>query len=79
MSCPSCASRNVAEFPAEINIHVDGRNLDQLGVLVFPKIFVCLDCGVSRFTTPETELTLLTRGHRASEVKRVQEIVGFRS
>jgi len=54
MSCGSCTSPNVAEFPAEINIHLDGKNLDQVGVLVFLKIFVCLDCGVSRFTTPET-------------------------
>jgi hypothetical protein len=67
MSCPSCASGNVAEFRAEINIHGDGRNLDHVGFLVFPTIFVCLDCGVSRFTTPETELTALTRGNRASE------------
>jgi len=52
MSCGSCTSPNVAEFPAEINIHLDGKNLDQVGVLVFLKIFVCLDCGVSRFTTP---------------------------
>lgn len=67
MSCPSCASGNVAEFAAEINIHSDGKNLDKADVLVFPKISVCLDCGVSRFTTPETELAYLARANRASE------------
>jgi hypothetical protein len=76
MSCPSCASGNVAEFAAEINIHVDGKNLDQVGVLVFPKISVCLDCGVSRFTTPETEVTVLARGNRVSEAKSGRASVG---
>jgi len=57
MRCPSCASDRQAEFTAEVNIHTRGlQNLDKPGVLVFPEVVVCLDCGFSRFTTPETEL-----------------------
>ena len=60
MSCGSCGSGNQAEFSAEINIHFSGlKNLDKPSVLVFPKLLVCLDCGLSQFTLPETELCLL--------------------
>ncbi len=60
MYCPHCASDTQAEFPAEINIHLSGlRNVDRPGLLLFPKLLVCLGCGYSRFTTPETELALL--------------------
>jgi hypothetical protein len=62
MMCLLCASSNQAEFAAEINIHFRGReNIDNPGVLVFPKVLVCLDCGSSRFSTPETELSRLAR------------------
>jgi hypothetical protein len=57
MRCPSCASDRQVEFTAEVNIHTRGlRNIDTPGFLVFPEVLVCLDCGFSRFTTPETEL-----------------------
>jgi hypothetical protein len=60
MSCLSCASGNQAEYTSEINIHFPGlKNLDKPSVFVFPKLLVCLDCGCSWFTTPETELALL--------------------
>jgi hypothetical protein len=60
LSCLSCASGNQAEFGAEINIHFPGlRNIDRPSLLAFPKLLVCLDCGFSRFTLPETELRLL--------------------
>jgi hypothetical protein len=52
-----CASDNQAEFSAEIHIHFCFRkNLDKPGIFVFPKVLVCLNCGFSPFTIPETEL-----------------------
>jgi len=60
MHCPQCASDTQAEFSTEINIHFSGlRNIDRPGLLVFPKLLVCLECGYSRFTTPKPELALL--------------------
>ncbi len=68
MYCGSCASSGQAEFTAEINIHFRGpQNLAKPGVLVFPKVLVCLDCGFSRFITPETELARLVSGTMTSE------------
>jgi len=57
MSCVSCQSGNQSEFSAEMLIHFNGRkNIDTPGALIFPKILVCVDCGSSQFTVPETEL-----------------------
>jgi hypothetical protein len=65
-----CDSGNVSDFSAEINLHFSGlKNLDKPNVVLFPQVLVCLDCGFSRFTNPETELGLLgtqtnkARGH----------------
>ena len=37
-------------------IHFSGRKLGNPGVLTFPKIFVCLDCGSTWFRVPQNEL-----------------------
>ena len=58
MTCTSCGSRNQAEYGAEINIHLP-RDRDKAAVLVFPKLVVCLDCGIAEFTVPEAELRRL--------------------
>ena len=63
MSCPSCASQNEAEFATEMMIHFRGLlNLDYPGVLAFPQVSICLDCGASRFTTTRAELRVLREG-----------------
>jgi hypothetical protein len=68
MSCQLCTSAREEEFAAEINIHFSGlKNLDKPSVFVFPKILVCLDCGFSRFTTPEDALALLAEATPPSD------------
>jgi len=63
MNCRSCGSGNRREFGTEINIHFPGlEGLDKPAVLVFPKVVVCLDCGFTQFTLPETELRQLRAG-----------------
>ncbi len=45
-------------------IHFSGRrHLENPGVLIFPRISVCLDCGSTLFTIPETELRLVREGN----------------
>jgi hypothetical protein len=56
---------NQAQFGSEIIIHFSGlKNLDTPTVMVFPKILVCLECGVTEFTVPEPQLRLLVKGQK---------------
>jgi len=65
MPCLLCGSNTEAEFTAEMVVHFSfsgSKNLNKPGVWVFPKVLVCLDCGISQFTIPESELALLATG-----------------
>lgn len=63
MKCPACASDNLGGFSAEVHIHFPHReNLDKPGVFLFPRVFVCLNCGLSSFTATESELRELGQG-----------------
>lgn len=63
MSCLSCGSNHQEQLAAEMIIHFSGlRNVDKAGVWVFPHLLVCLDCGFSSFSIPETELPILASG-----------------
>ena len=59
--CRSCLSRNHSEFNSEMCIHFSEglEGLEKPAVFVYPKITVCLDCGHSEFSMPETELRSL--------------------
>jgi hypothetical protein len=60
MPCPECGLSNEAHFSAEMVVHLGGlKNLDKSGVLLFPRLSVCLDCGFVQFTVSGTELALL--------------------
>jgi hypothetical protein len=65
MTCRLCGSNKHAEYDAEINVHLP-RDQDKVAVLVFPKLVVCLDCGVAEFTVPEAELRQLGKRGAAS-------------
>lgn len=61
MVCKGCHSGHVKEYPAEINIQFPGReNLEKPSVWVFPKLLVCLDCGLTEFRISETKLQSLS-------------------
>ena len=61
MSCQLCGSGDEAELAAEMIIHFSGlKNLDKAGVWVFPRLLVCLNCGCSHFTVPESELASIS-------------------
>jgi hypothetical protein len=77
MYCALCESSNQAEFTTEVMIHFSGvKKLDKPGVLVFPKVLVCLDCGSSRFTVRGTDLALLAQRNTKTEASTRQGSVG---
>ena len=49
------------EFTGEICMHFPGglESLDKPLVWAYPKVAVCLNCGLAQFTVPETELKLI--------------------
>jgi hypothetical protein len=63
MSCRSCGLGNQRKFAAEMSVHVLGlENVDKPVVWVFPKLWVCMDCGFTELTIAENELRLLGKG-----------------
>jgi hypothetical protein len=66
MSCARCSSLNEVEFTGEVTLHVCSSTSTKLGVLTFPVVLVCLDCGAARFNTPTKELWLLREEARRS-------------
>ena len=77
MDCLSCGSTKQAELTTEMMIHLRGlEHLDEPGVLVFPKIRVCLSCGLARFTVPETELASIAKCTLENEAERSQHAAG---
>ena len=68
MSCAMCSSANEAEFTTEVMIHFSGlKHLTNPGLLKFPRVSICLDCGFSWFTVPKTELASLARAASTSD------------
>jgi len=61
MLCSACQSRDHREFASEIAIHVEeGINgVANSQVLVFPKITICMNCGVMQGQIEEADLPLL--------------------
>jgi hypothetical protein len=67
--CRSCASPNLSELDAEMNIHFPGlRNLDPPSFFAFPKLLVYLDCGLTESILSEAELRQL-RGCASAVVR----------
>jgi hypothetical protein len=60
MSCRVCTSDNQNTFPTEIAVHLP--ELSTPLVFLYPKVVVCIDCGFTEFSIPETELCVLRDG-----------------
>jgi len=69
MSCTRCLSLHQTELNTEINLHFRGLpNLGEPGIFVFPKVLVCLDCGLSEFVIEKRELAQITEKSIARRV-----------
>jgi hypothetical protein len=77
MYCLSCGSTKQTELTAEVMIHFRGfEHRDNPGVLLFPEIRVCLGCGLSRFTVPETELSSVAQEILENKSHTLKESAG---
>ena len=63
MACLSCRSENVKAFTSEINIHFPGKANLTKSVFAFPKLLVCLDCGLADVLLSEGELRNLRESY----------------
>jgi len=76
-SCPTCRPVKRVELTSEVLVHFSGlQNLDNPGVWLFPKISVCLNCGFSWFTVPETELASIGKVTSAGSSARLKKSDG---
>jgi hypothetical protein len=64
MACKQCGSHTAPSiFVGEVAIHHQGlKGLDQALVWVFPKLGLCVHCGLTEFIVPETEMRELLQG-----------------
>lgn len=56
MACFSCRSENVKAFTSEINIHFPGKANLARSLIAYPRLLVCLDCGLADVLLSEDEL-----------------------
>jgi len=59
VSCRVCASENQSRFLTEIAIHLPGLSTPH--VFLSPQVVVCMDCGSTEFSIPETELARVAK------------------
>jgi len=57
--CQSCSSSNLLALDAEICLHSPGLNgLKKTPQFIFPKVLVCLECGLMQGSLAAAELSL---------------------
>jgi hypothetical protein len=56
----ACDSDRLGTFSGEVAIHFP-EGLNEPIVWVFPKVVVCLSCGLAQFPVPKPELSVLAR------------------
>jgi len=62
LTCKCDSSNKQSTLNGEVALRFPGlKGLDKPAVLVFPKLLVCLQCGLTEFTIPENELRLLAQ------------------
>jgi hypothetical protein len=67
VTCKSCQKDNHGSFGGEVAIRYAGlEGPDKLIVWVFPRILVCLECGVAEFHIPGEELRKLAKADAAA-------------
>ena len=61
MICKRCGSDELSELAAEIALPFPVLNCNKPPVLIFPMVLICVHCGFSEFTVPESVLQVLAQ------------------
>jgi hypothetical protein len=73
MSCTRCLSLHQTELNTELNLHFRGLTfIGDPGILMFPKVLVCLDCGLAQFVVAERELSQIVERNEKRHVSSVK-------
>ena len=73
MSCTRCLSLHQTELNTEMNLHFRGLTfVGDPGIFVFPRVLVCLDCGLSQFVVAERELSQIVERNEKRQVSSVK-------
>jgi hypothetical protein len=60
MRCARCATDNLKTFNGELAIHFPGwEGLEKPVVWAFPKLIVCVGCGLVQFDLPDEQMAQL--------------------
>ena len=60
MSCRRCAADRLKDFNGELAIHFPGlQSLETPIVWVFPRVRICLSCGLAELVIPDAQLETL--------------------
>jgi hypothetical protein len=71
MSCVRCASERLKNFNAEVAVHFPGwEGLAKPAVFVFPKLLVCLGCGLVQFELASEQLAQLKSDDLAAQSRK---------
>jgi hypothetical protein len=71
ISCPSCSTNNKRTLNGEIALHFDGglQGLVKPIVWSFPKVLVCLNCGLAEFALEDAALKSLRQNYTDDELR----------
>ena len=70
ITCPSCATNNKRTLSGEIALHFGGglKGLEKPIVWSFPKVLVCLNCGLAEFALEDAALKSLRQNYTDDEL-----------
>lgn len=63
MPCRACGSSAKKRMESEMALHFPGFSaIERRTVMVFPAVFICVDCGFAEFSVAEPDLSLIKQG-----------------
>jgi hypothetical protein len=76
IECPSCSSKNQHKLNGELALHFPGiRGLHKPIIWAFPKVLVCLDCGIAVLALEDEPLKEVRKLYKDDELPDSDNLV----